>query len=282
MGPRSFLVGPTAEGERRSAAEAANETPTSAPVALMGDVSSDVAVHSRGRRVVEAVRRGAVRSRPAGCRVTAPSAWEHVEVELPTDNSSVGIERVASLSLSTGGAFDASIGVRRSDDETSPAALSRASGEWRECRGGVQLTFLAEPAIGLEEFNVVYMLRRNCLVANEAQLPDGLAQEYSSCSCSVASGDKALDCNGSTSIASTHRGMETEDAEVTQRGGFDRGGDGCDIWKSSVKAFSSGDEGEARPALQPVGIIMEGESGSCSSGATEEYADDFEGDDDDD
>ncbi|CAE8597402.1 unnamed protein product, partial [Polarella glacialis] len=138
----------------------------------------DFLMEGAGRRSVQAVRRGAVRARHAQ---VGPSAWEHVEVMLDDDHGE--LESVASLLLAESGRFRAATFARlpalNLGQQDSP--LAAASGSWRPYRGGVELTFEAEEEANIEEVVVVYRLRRNHLVADEAFLPDGLAQEYSVC-----------------------------------------------------------------------------------------------------
>mmetsp|Transcript_36466 Transcript_36466/g.79809 ORF Transcript_36466/g.79809 Transcript_36466/m.79809 type:complete len:221 (-) Transcript_36466:65-727(-) len=135
----------------------------------------------------EAVRRGRVRAAPV--RV-GPSAWEHLEVA-PAE----GLERLASLALAPGGTFEASIreqpgdswsGVEALGDVHDGRLVAAATGSWSQCQGGVELRFDEVVELGIDEFAVVYRLRRECLVADDASLPDGLSQEYSPCRESTA------------------------------------------------------------------------------------------------
>merc|ERR1712008_218399 len=66
--------------------------------------------------------------------------------------------------------------------EAARGAECFAGGRWRPCRGGVELVFVEAPELGLPELTVMYRMRRECLVADDASLPDGLVQEYSRCS----------------------------------------------------------------------------------------------------
>lgn len=171
-------------------------------------------VNGDGAALVATVRRGAVRSsRPA--RVAA-SSWEHVEVALAPGGSgddgetagAVEFEVVSSLVLSLGGDFRAaiasrvraqcaesgSLGVHDDTSDAEPTAV--ALGSWRPCRAGVELVFGEEVStdggVDLPERIVSYSLRHDFLIAQEADLPDGLAQEYSLCrSASITSSRSA-------------------------------------------------------------------------------------------
>lgn len=109
-----------------------------------------------------------------------PSAWEHLEMALGE-----GSDRISSLALEPGGTFRAVVREhqRDEDDGCAEAAIIVASavGSWRQCRGGVELVFSETPELDLPELSVSYALRRGSLVAEASELPDGLAQEYSSC-----------------------------------------------------------------------------------------------------
>ncbi|CAK0854131.1 unnamed protein product, partial [Prorocentrum cordatum] len=87
--------------------------------------------------------------------------------------------------LEPGGAFRASVCDHRhgasAGDAPAGLASSVAQGSWRPCRGGVELVFPAEPALDLPELCAAYRRCRDCLVAEDFDLPDGLAQEYSPC-----------------------------------------------------------------------------------------------------
>lgn len=130
-----------------------------------------------GPRQLEAVRRGAVRARTPGQQVV-PGCWEHLEMAVDE-----GPDRLSSLSLDAGGTFQATLSEQQHDADGSceTRVLANASGTWHRCRGGVELEFSEEPDLDLPDFQVAYMLRRGCLVADGTELPDGLAQEYSRC-----------------------------------------------------------------------------------------------------
>jgi len=109
-----------------------------------------------------------------------------------------GMERVSILVLEEGGgpgvgdSFWAAAGASRQVDDRScgeeamRGAECFAGGRWRPCRGGVELVFAEVPEFGLSELTVIYRVRRECLVADDASLPDGLVQEYSRCSTAEA------------------------------------------------------------------------------------------------
>lgn len=235
------------------------------------------------RRAVEAVRRGAVRERRVGARVTAPSRWEHVEVEMHSAREGVS-ERVASLELAADGCFEAAI---RGD---SGAAFVKASGTWRHCFKGIELVFEANLNLDLPEHVVVYHLSRDCLVADYPGLPDGLAQEYSLCDAAPPTGASSL--------------VQMQRRAITA--GVPEGS--VEVVKTATVEVAS-DDSEQETGLMPFGIIEEGDSGgdddfdgfdfqpaaiakltsSTSSkkhvkddaaAGEEEYADDFEGDSD--
>lgn len=92
-------------------------------------------------------------------------------------------DRVSSLCLEPGGTFHAALKEKQHDADgaSESVTLATASGSWRQCRGGMELVFAESAELGLEELLVPYALRRGCLVAEAADLPDGLAQEYSPC-----------------------------------------------------------------------------------------------------
>jgi len=108
------------------------------------------------------------------------------------------MERVSMLVLEEGGgpdpggSFWAAAGAfRQVDDRSSGEEITRgaecfAGGSWKPCRGGVELVFDEAPELGLSELTVMYRVRRECLVADDASLPDGLVQEYSRCSTAEA------------------------------------------------------------------------------------------------
>lgn len=131
-----------------------------------------------GPRQLEAVRRGAVRERRPGQQV-APSAWEHLEMALGG-----GPDRVSALSLEPGGTFRAALKEQQhdADGHCETVILATANGNWRQCRGGVELVFGESAELDLPELLVPYSLRHGCLVADALELPDGLTQEYSRCS----------------------------------------------------------------------------------------------------
>mmetsp|Transcript_73523 Transcript_73523/g.137376 ORF Transcript_73523/g.137376 Transcript_73523/m.137376 type:complete len:272 (-) Transcript_73523:113-928(-) len=190
------------------------------------EVSSPLA--DQPRRVSVGVRRAAVRAPAAQL---GPSDWEHIEVVLPD-----GGERVSSLKLESGGTFRASVQERRSGSEE-PANLLSASGCWTASRRGLELIFPEEPMLDLAEHRVAYELRRNCLVATESVLPDGLEQEYSACNAYTGN-----------SLQAISNEVETEEQDGS----------------GPLPDETFGREQDA-PVSMPVGIIRDGSTSSLSS-----------------
>jgi len=225
----------------------------------MGHTSADAcsvgAIHGQGIEVDrtrdfardleaprQAVRRGAVRAPVAQ---VGPSRWEHVEMDL-AGGLQAGMERVSMLVLEAGGGPDpggnfwaAAGAFRQVDDRSCGEEVTRgaecfAGGKWTPCRGGVELIFAAE--LGLPELRVRYRLRRQCIVADEASLPDGLVQEYSRCS-SVA---EAVVSTPQLSIGDAYGGQDSSSAAIASNSG--------------------GDAPAGRSEVLPAGIIEEGAS----------------------
>eukprot|EP00930_Biecheleria_cincta_P045394 TRINITY_DN31294_c0_g1_i1.p1 TRINITY_DN31294_c0_g1~~TRINITY_DN31294_c0_g1_i1.p1 ORF type:complete len:291 (+),score=54.70 TRINITY_DN31294_c0_g1_i1:47-874(+) len=199
------------------------------------------------RRPVQAVRRGAVR---AGRSQVGPSSWEHVEVTFGDDLEQ---ERVCSLRLADGGQFHAAIFERLrpagSAELQEPAIpqgtpSAESSGSWRPYRGGVELVFEAEEDLNLEEVVIVYCMRHNCLVADEAALPDGLAQEYSPCR-SLAAPSLQRPAAPALAVEDLSRGLQVDD----QQGPM----------PASPAASVASEPGHV------VGLIEEGDCGSSDS-----------------
>eukprot|EP00931_Biecheleriopsis_adriatica_P000745 TRINITY_DN100850_c0_g1_i1.p1 TRINITY_DN100850_c0_g1~~TRINITY_DN100850_c0_g1_i1.p1 ORF type:complete len:268 (-),score=58.52 TRINITY_DN100850_c0_g1_i1:7-810(-) len=236
---------------------------------LGADETAAAAANGAQRRTVEAVRRGAVRARSTQ---VGPSAWEHVEV---TFGDGLELERISSLILEEGGQFHAAIFDRLTDgggsrQVTSPATpethgtpAASASGSWRHCRGGVELVFEAEEELELEEVVIVYRRRRDCLVADEPSLPDGLVQEYSPW--------RAQDSAGAAMLADADDAQpeETEPSTAPAVAGLIEEGDSgdCDSDIEDVLGFASSREAvTAEKDREPE---------------EEDYPDDFEGEDGD-
>lgn len=233
-----------------------------AVVAGEGGMAEDVAAASQQggvgpRRVREPVRRGAVRARSAQI---GPSAWEHVEADF--SNTEGDIDRVSSLVLEPGGSFQAVIIERRHteyDDGEACGPECSSRGNWRPCRGGVEIIFDSSPDLELPEHTVVYRLRRECLVADDAALPDGLAQEYSPCRTASRIADLAA-----------ARSPLLERMLV----------DAAELADGRVEAALPLTECLIAAEALPAGIIEEGApSEICPESSHDEYPDDFEQDD---
>lgn len=242
-----------------------------------------------------AVRRGAVRDRAsaAASRVAA-SAWEHVEVALGAEEEGGGEESevVSSLVLDPEGAFRATVTRRSADGRgsaESAAASALAVGLWRSCRGGVELVFPEQDdELVLPECVVRYRLRRACLVAEGAELPDGLAQEYSQCH---GGGPGGAAAEAAAATRSDLLGRMLADATALQREALAAADE--DRGRGEAPADAAEAPAAAAEAGRPVGIIEEGASSGGDSGSDlpdppeppapadelaegEEYPDDFE------
>lgn len=177
-----------------TSADACNVGVTDAVVDGQGIQANRMNDVARNPAPRQAVRRGAVRAPSAQ---VGPSRWEHVELDFD-GGSQASRERVSTLVLEAGcgpdpgGSFWAAAGAfRQVDDRSSGEEITRgaecfAGGSWKPCRGGVELIFAETPELGLPELTVRYRVRTECLVADDASLPDGLVQEYSRCSTTEA------------------------------------------------------------------------------------------------
>lgn len=252
-----------------------------AVVAGQGGMAEDVAAAAASqqggvglRHVREPVRRGAVRARSAQ---VGPSAWEHVEADF--SNTEGDIDRVSSLVLEPGGGFQAVIIERRhaeNDDGEACGPECSSCGNWRPCRGGVELIFDSCPDLELPEHTVMYRLRRECLVADDAVLPDGLAQEYSPCRTALRVADLAT-ARSPLLERMLVDAAELADGRVEAAVSLTNTGMGT---SEEYHAENHNGEGLTAGAL-PAGIIEEGApSEICPESSLDEYSDDFEQDDD--
>jgi len=198
---------------------------TGAPLEVLGLVGN---TRQQVRESV-GIRRAAVRAAPAGQPI-GPSEWEHVEVLLPN-----GGERISSLKLEAGGTFSALV-QERCEGELQLEDIASSHGNWVANRRGLELVFPDDPQLQLSEHRVAYELRRGCLVATQAVLPDGLDQEYSVCNAA----------SGRSLQAISNAASDDEEAEVLPLQP-----------NSSLEVEAS--------ARRPVGIIRDGSSSSLSS-----------------
>lgn len=183
--PAESAAGQAAAPANQVAGDAAEEGPPSPSATAEGKGAGKDAPR-------RAVRRGAVRAKQK--EEVVASSWEHVEVVMDADADA--LNSVSSLVLMPGGAFRAQQSSRAGlgDGARGPDAV--AVGSWRPCRGGVDLVFEPVRALRLPERIVTYSLRNNCLVADEAGLPDGLLQEYSRCASDTAAGGSGRQAGG--------------------------------------------------------------------------------------
>jgi len=222
-----------------TSADASNVGVTDVTIGGQGIIMNGLA---RGPEPRQGVRRGAVR---APVVQVGPSRWEHVEMDLDC-GPQAGMERVSMLVLEAGGgpdpggSFWAAAGAfRQVDDRSSGEEAARgaecfAGGRWRPCRGGVELVFDEAPELGLPELTVMYRVRRECLVADDASLPDGLVQEYSRCSTTETAVSEQQ-----PTISDIVAGQDSSSADITG---------------------NSGGAAARRSGVLPAGIIEEGAS----------------------
>lgn len=222
-------------------------------------IANVVGTGTAGRRQLEAVRRGAVRQRP---QQVTPSAWEHVEVQI-----NAGLDRISSLALEPSGSFQASICEQFHDSAADEArrTVAAASGSWRARRGGVELVFASAPELDLPELAVQYALRRGgagaaseCLVAQDVNLPDGLAQEYSPVLLGADGGDGGANLTHERSNLIAR--MLTDAASLsspvaTARPVVPEASTGEVTWPATADS-----DDDVREGTAPVGIIQESDS----------------------